>query len=350
MSVFDNPAFDGHERVVFFYDAASGLKAIIALHSTTLGPAAGGCRVWSYASDEEATTDALRLSRGMSFKNAMANLGLGGGKAVIMIPEGATLTTEMLEAFGRFVDSLDGSYITAEDVGMSVRAMQSVATQTRFVAGLPAEDGVAGGDPSPKTAYGVYRGMVDVLREKLGRSSMEGVSVAVQGVGNVGYFLCEYLSDAGCNLFVADIDDARVGRVCDQFGATATTLDDILFQDVDVVAPCALGAILNKDSIPKISAKLVAGAANNQLATDADGERLRSRGVLYCPDYVINAGGIISCGIEYEGSADAAEVDRQIEAIGPRLLQIFANAEERKLATNVVTDEMAQAIIESHRA
>ena len=334
----------------FFYDPASGLKAIIALHSMTLGPAAGGCRVWSYASDEEATTDALRLSRGMSFKNAMASLNLGGGKAVIMKPEDAPLTTEMLEAFGRFVDSLDGSYITAEDVGMSVRAMQSIASQTRYVAGLPAQDGVAGGDPSPKTAYGVYRGMVDVMREKFQKSTLEGISVAVQGVGNVGYHLCEYLSDAGCDLFVADIDAARVGRVCDQFGATAITLDEILFQDVDVVAPCALGAILNKKSIPKISAKLVAGAANNQLATDADGELLRSRGILYCPDYVINAGGIINCGVEYEGTADDAEVNRQIEAIGPRLLQIFETAEERKQPTNVVADEMAQAIIQSYRA
>ena len=345
MSVFSSVAFDDHEAVHFCADASTGLRAIVAIHSTVRGPAAGGCRVWSYADEEDAIVDVLRLAQGMSFKNAMADLALGGGKAVILRPADSPITAAQLERFGGFVEALGGRYITAEDVGMSVETMQHVARATTYVAGLPSEGGAAGGDPSPKTALGVFHGMQAAVHVHLKRTSLEGVRVAVQGVGHVGMALCAMLHDAGAELLVADIDAERVSEAERRFGATPVALDAILAEDVDVIAPCALGGVFDARSIPTLQAKVIAGAANNQLATDDDGRRLHERGILYCPDYVINAGGIINVASEYAGDVTDAEVDRRVIAIGDRLREVFDRARATAEPTNVVANEIATGLI-----
>jgi leucine dehydrogenase len=350
LSVFDNPAFDDHERVLFCRDPGAGLSAIIAVHSTALGPAAGGTRQWTYASDEDAIYDVLRLSQGMSYKNAMAGLKFGGGKAVIIKGDDFRPSDALYARFGDFVDTLNGDYITAEDVGMTPEIMQMIATRTKHVTGLPVTGGKAGGDPSPKTAHGVHCGIQAAVRHRLGRDDLDGLSVAVQGVGNVGYHLCKELSAAGARLFVADIDAARVERVCSEFGAEPAELDDVLFLDVDVVAPCALGAVLTRDSIPKLKAKVVAGGANNQLETPEDGQRLLDAGILFAPDYVINGGGIINVACEYYGDVDDAGVMQLVEKIGPRLTGIFEEAGERGEPTNSVADAQARRLIAAGRA
>ena len=345
MAVFNDSAFDNHERVLFCRDETVGLFAIIAIHSTALGPAAGGCRLWNYDDADAAVHDVLRLSQGMSYKNAMAGLRFGGGKAVIAKTKDFTGSDALYERFGEFVDTLDGDYITAEDVGMTPDIMQTIARKTRHVTGLPREEGKAGGDPSPKTAYGVLRGIESAVRFKLRRDDLEGLKVAVQGVGHVGYYLCKYLHEAGSTLIVSDIDSARTQRVCDEFGASAVGLDDILSQDVDVISPCALGAILDEESIPRIKASIVAGGANNQLSTHEDGQRLSDAGILYAPDYVINGGGIINVACEYEGNVDDAEVMELVARIGPRLTRVFEEAESTGQPTNVVADAHAKQII-----
>lgn len=345
MSAFSNPAFDEHERVVFCNDAATGLKAIIAVHSTALGPAAGGCRLWQYASDEDALFDVLRLSRGMSYKNAMAGLRFGGGKAVILKESGFKPSDALFERFGEFVDAMGGDYITAEDVGMSVSVMETIARRTKFVSGLTQRAGHAGGDPSPKTAFGVFKGIEAAVRFRLKKDSLEGLTVAVQGVGNVGYYLCRYLHETGARLLVADIDESRVQRVADEFGAVGVPLTDILFQVADVIAPCALGAVLSETSIPRLNTQVIAGGANNQLATDADGRRLADAGILYAPDYVINGGGIINVASEYYGDVGEDEVIKRVAAIGPRLEGIFAEAEKTGRPTNEIADAQARRII-----
>ncbi len=345
MSVFDNPAFDAHERVQFCHDPESGLHALIAIHSTALGPAAGGARMWQYATEADAITDVLRLSQGMSYKNALAGLKLGGGKAVILKSADFVESDALFEAFGTFVEQMGGAYVTAEDVGMRVDIMEVIARRTRYVTGLPQREGQAGGDPSPKTSWGIFNGIEAAVSFKLKRDSVDGLRVAVQGVGNVGYHLCRYLHQAGARLVVADIDEARVARAVSEFDATAESLDSILYADVDVVAPCALGAILDADSIPRLKTPIVAGGANNQLATHADGQRLFDADILYAPDYVINAGGIINVASEYYGDADDDEVVRRVTAIGDRLTGIFAEARISGQPTNVVADEQARRII-----
>lgn len=347
MSVFNNPAFDDHERVVFCRDAKVGLSAIIAVHSTALGPGAGGARQWSYADSDAALYDVLRLSQGMSYKNAMAGLKFGGGKAVIIKGDGFIASDKLYERFGEFVDTLNGDYITAEDVGMTPSIMQSIAKKTRYVTGLPNTGGKAGGDPSPKTAFGIFCGIKAAVAHKLKRANVDGVKVAVQGVGNVGYHLSKLLSEAGASLIVADIDQSKVDKVCVEFGAKKASLQDILFQDVDVVAPCALGAVLGKESIAKLRTKIVAGGANNQLESFEDGRRLREAGILYAPDYVINGGGIINVACEYYGDVDDRGVFELVERIGPRLERIFAEADKREMPTNEIADELAKNIIAS---
>ena len=345
MTVFSNPAFDDHERVLFCRDEATGLCAIIAIHSTALGPAAGGTRLWTYASDDEALYDVLRLSQGMSYKNAMAGLKFGGGKAVVMKTPDFEGSDALYERFGEFVESLGGDYITAEDVGMSVDIMDIVARKTRYVSGLTLQSGKAGGDPSPKTAYGIYRGILAAAKARLGRDDLDGVRVAVQGVGHVGYELCKLLHAAGAALLVADLDEARVDRVCAEFGAERVPDAEILFVDADVLAPCALGAILHEESIPGIKARIVAGGANNQLRSQGDGQRLADAGILYAPDYVINAGGIINVACEYFGDVDDAGVMDLVARIGPRLSAIFDEAERTGEPTNVIADRQARKII-----
>ena len=345
MTVFSNPAFDDHERVLFCRDEATGLCAIIAIHSTALGPAAGGTRLWTYASDDEALYDVLRLSQGMSYKNAMAGLKFGGGKAVIMKTPDFEGSDALYERFGEFVESLGGDYITAEDVGMSVDIMDIVARKTRYVSGLTLQSGKAGGDPSPKTAYGIYRGILAAAKARLGLDELQGVRVAVQGVGHVGYELCKLLHAAGAALLVADLDEARVDRVCAEFGAERVSDAEILSVDADVLAPCALGAILHEESIPGIRARIVAGGANNQLRSQEDGQRLADAGILYAPDYVINAGGIINVACEYFGDVDDAGVMDLVARIGPRLSAIFDEAKRTGEPTNVIADRQARKII-----
>ncbi len=345
MSVFSNSSFDNHERVLFCRDEKTGLSAIIAVHSTVLGPSAGGTRQWAYASDEDALYDVLRLSKGMSYKNAMAGLKFGGGKAVIIKSENFKASDELYARFGEFVETLSGDYITAEDVGMSPQIMQTIATRTQYVTGLPAESGKAGGDPSPKTALGIFGGIEAAVRFKLGRETLQGTSVAVQGVGNVGYNVCAMLHEAGATLTVADIDQTKVQRVCDEFGATAVALDEILFCDVDVLSPCALGAVLTAETIPKLQAAIVAGAANNQLQTPEDGQRLEDAGVLYAPDYVINGGGIINVACEYSGDVDDDGVLELVAKIGPRLTEIFEASAATGRLTSDIADERARQII-----
>jgi len=345
MAAFEDSAFDAHERVLFCHDARTGLKAIIAIHSTALGPAAGGTRLWSYASDDEALHDALRLSQGMSYKNAMADLRFGGGKAVIIGSPDFKGTDALYERFGEFVEQLNGDYVTAEDVGMSVDIMEKVARTTRFVAGLSQKKGRAGGDPSPKTSFGIFKGIEAAVRFKLGNESMKGLSVAVQGVGHVGYYLCKYLHEAGANLIVADFDDARVKRIADEFDGRGVALGDILSQRADVVAPCALGAVMNERSIPELQTTIVAGGANNQLESAEDGQRLHDAGILYAPDYVINGGGIINVASEYYGDASDDEVWDRVAAIGPKLTGIFEESASTGKPTSVVADEQARRII-----
>ena len=347
MAAFDDSAFDDHERVVFCHDKATGLKAIIAIHSTTLGPAAGGTRLWSYDTDDEALHDVLRLAQGMSYKNAMAGLKFGGGKAVIIKTPDFSGSDALYERYGEFVDQLNGDYVTAEDVGMSVEIIEKVARRTGYIAGVSRQAGKAGGDPSPKTSFGIFKGIEAAVRFKLGNDSVEGLKVAVQGVGNVGYHLCRFLDEAGAKLVVADIDETRVGRVVEEFGAEAVALDDLLRQKVDVIAPCALGAILNENTIADLDTAVIAGGANNQLETPADGQRLHDAGILYAPDYVINGGGIINVAAEYYGDLTDDEIWDRIAEIGPRLTGIFEESRDSNRPTNEIADDQAKRIIAS---
>ncbi len=345
MTFFENAENRGHESVHQFYDSNTGLKAIIAIHSTALGPAAGGCRMWSYDGEANAIRDALRLSRGMTYKNAMAGLPLGGGKAVILADPDVPPSDDLFRAFGRFVDSLGGRYITAEDVGVSVDSMRSIKEVTDYVAGLPPAEGSAGGDPSPWTADGVFLGLLAAVRHRLGHDSFANLRVAVQGVGKVGYDLCRQLHAAGANLVISDVNEKHLARARADFGAQVVTPGEILFENVDVLSPCAMGAILDECSIPKIKASVIGGAANNQLATEADGKRLYDRNILYAPDYVINGGGIISVSLEYMGNKTEADVHTQIALIPGRLTDIFVAADSLKKPTNVIADSMAEAIV-----
>jgi leucine dehydrogenase len=344
--MFDNPSFDAHERVVYGHDARTGLKAIIAVHSTARGPGAGGCRFWQYRSSDEALTDALRLSRGMSYKNAMAGLPLGGGKAVVLLDPRHPKSTEQLQAFGRLVDSLGGAYITAEDVGASVADMEVVATQTRYVSGLPQTAVDADGNPGPKTALGVFLGIQSAVRFQLGRNSLDGLTIAVQGLGGVGYELCRLLAKDGAKLRIADIRPALVKKVAEEFRAEASTPENILFEQADVVSPCALGAGFDSNTIPRVKSTIIAGAANNQLATAEDGRRLHAAGILYAPDYVINAGGIISVGREYLGGATAQSIEAEIRKIPDRLTEIFGRSKATNRPTSEVADQMARQLIQ----
>ena len=341
MSVFSANDFDRHEQVVFCNDADSGLRAIIAIHNTALGPALGGCRMWNYASDADALTDALRLSRGMTFKAALAGIPYGGGKSVIIGDAKRDKTPALLKAMGRAVHSLGGRYLTAEDVGTTVDDMDVLRTITPYAHGV--SDG--SGNPSPATAYGVFLGIKAAVAHRLGRRSLDGVHVAVQGLGNVGMRLCEYLAEEGAILTVADINKDAVARAVLRFDATAVDVAEILAVEADVFAPCALGAILDDDSIPALRVSIVAGAANNQLARSDHGDALLRRGILYAPDYVINAGGVID--VVNEGPDYSEEkVLRQVDGVFETAMRIFAESEASGRATNDVARAMAIARIE----
>jgi len=338
MTVFSHPELNDHEQVVYCRDAAAGLSAIIAIHNTRRGPALGGCRLWAYADEAEALTDVLRLSRGMSYKSALAGLALGGGKAVILAEPNIANREALFLAMGRFVDSLGGRYISAEDVGVSVDDVETMARVTPHVVGTRAG---GAGDPSPATAYGVLMGIRAAVAERLGRDSLAGLRVAVQGLGHVGLHLCRMLHEAGAALVVSDIDAAAVARAMRQFGAETVTPDAVFDVDCEIFAPCALGAILDDATIPRLKAKIVAGSANNQLAAPRHGEVLMQRGILYAPDYVINAGGVIA--VSHEGPRfDKAVVTRQVARIHDTLREIFRRSTAAGIPTSAAADRLAE--------
>ncbi len=341
MSVFERPSFDGHESVHFFSDADTGLKTIIAIHSTALGPGAGGARMWTYPSSEEALRDVLRLSRGMSYKNAMADLPLGGGKAVILKPEGGFDRPALFEAYGRCVDALGGRYITAEDVGVGPDDMRAVRKATRHVAGLT-EGVAASGDPSPVTAKGIFNGIRTSVRRAFGRDDLAGVRVAVQGVGHVGGYLCDFLADAGAELVVTDVDKDLLAAVAERAGAEVVAPNVIYDAEVDVFAPCALGAVINPETIDRLRCRVVAGGANNQLESPEMGTELAKRGVLYAPDYVINGGGIINVAAEIAGDYDPAWVAAKLDQLSATLDEVFERAAAGGRPPHEIADQMAR--------
>lgn len=339
--MFAHPDFDAHEGVYVFSDPKAQLQCVIAVHNTNRGPAAGGTRLWSYAHPKEAVTDALRLSKAMSYKNAMANLDLGGGKGVILRPEGEFDREALFAAYGRAVEKVGGQYITAEDVGVSPADMRVIKTQTDFVAGLD-EGPAASGDPSPVTAEGVFRGIKVAARHKFGLESLKGVRVAVQGLGHVGYGLCEHLHRAGCQLVVADINQAVLDKAQAELGAVIVAPEKIHAQTVDIYAPCALGGAISYHTLPEMRAGIIAGAANNQLFTPDMGEACRQMGILYAPDYVINAGGIINVAAEVSGSYSRDWVAGKLDELEVTLKTIFDRAAEEGRSTHEVAGEMAR--------
>ena len=339
------PDFDAHEQILFVDDEKCGLKAIIALHSTHLGPAAGGARFWHYAKDDDALTDALRLSRGMSYKNAMAGLPLGGGKSVLLADQNRNKTPDMLHAFGKAVEGLGGRYVTAEDVGINVADMIEVARSTKYVAGLPNSAGDVGGDPGPHTSLGVFLGIKAAVKRGLGKDNLAGLHIAMQGAGSVATGVALHACAEGAKLSIADVDPAKAQKLADATNGKVVSPDEILALEADVLSPNALGAILTEQSIAALRTPVVAGGANNQLATPADGQRLHARGILYAPDYVINAGGIINVCTEYLGDGDAGLVRQRIEGIPVRLEQIWSESAETGRDPAAVADAMAQRLI-----
>lgn len=342
VAVFNQVEFDNHEQVVFCADEKSGLRAIIAVHSTKLGPAVGGCRMWNYVSDEAAVTDVLRLSKGMTYKNAVARLPFGGGKSVIIGDAKTIKSEELFRAFGRQLERLGGTYYSAEDVNITTGDVMIMHKETNYVLGLEGKSG----NPSPFTALGTFLGIKAAMQHKHGHQDLKGLKVSVQGLGAVAYGLCKYLHEAGAELFVTDINQASIDRVVTDFGATAVGVDEIYDLDVDVYAPCALGATVNDNTIPRIKAGIIAGCANNQLAESRHGDILRDKGVLYAPDYVINAGGIINVYYETkpEGYSSAAST-KHVEGIYDTLIEIFKRADEENKSTHHIADELAREII-----
>ncbi|MCF7805527.1 MAG: leucine dehydrogenase [Candidatus Marinimicrobia bacterium] len=348
MGIFDLLNRRGHEEVMFCSDPDVGLRAIIAIHDTTLGPALGGTRMWPYDSEEEALKDVLRLSRGMTYKAAAAGLNLGGGKAVI-IGDPKTMKNEgLFRSFGRFVEGLGGRYITAEDVGTSVRDMEWVRVETDYVTGI-AEALGGSGDPSPVTAMGVFYGIKAAAKRRWDNEDLAGKTVAVQGAGHVGYYLCRDLYDAGANLIVTDIDADRVNRVVEEFDAKAVGLDAIYEADAEIFAPCALGAIVNDETLEKFKFEIIAGAANNQLENEEiHGKTLREKNILYAPDYVINAGGLINVANEIEGYHRERALN-QAKGIYDILLEIFKVADEQDIPTYQASNHLAEQRIDKVR-
>lgn len=342
MNVFDEMATKEHEQVVYCYDRSTGLKAIIAIHNTMLGPALGGCRMWPYDNEEQALHDAIRLSRGMTYKSAVAGLNLGGGKAVI-IGDAKTMKSEALfRAFGRFVQSLAGRYITAEDVGTTVSDMEWVRMETDYVTGFSRALG-GSGDPSPVTAFGVYHGMRAAMKKIFGTDSMQGRTVALQGVGQVGFFLIGHLLSAGAKVIAADIDDEKIKRAASQYDALTFVPSDVIYDvDCDVFAPCALGGTVNGNTIPRLRCKIVAGCANNVLENeDIDGPSLVARKILYVPDYVISAGGIINVSSELEGYNRKHAIGKAA-GIFDIVSQLLAIAETENISTLKAANALAE--------
>ncbi|MCY1629448.1 branched-chain amino acid dehydrogenase [Bacillus paralicheniformis] len=336
-----------YEQLVFCQDKQSGLKAIIAIHDTTLGPALGGTRMWTYESEEAAIEDALRLARGMTYKNAAAGLNLGGGKTVIIGDPRKDKNEEMFRAFGRYIQGLNGRYITAEDVGTTVEDMDIIHDETDFVTGISPAFG-SSGNPSPVTAYGVYKGMKAAAKEAFGTDSLEGKTVAVQGVGNVAYNLCRHLHEEGAKLIVTDINKEAVERAVAEFGARAVDPDDIYSQECDIYAPCALGATINDETIPQLKAKVIAGAANNQLKETRHGDQIHDMGIVYAPDYVINAGGVINVADELYGY-NSERALKKVEGIYGNIERVLEISKRDRIPTYLAADRLAEERIERMR-
>lgn len=334
--IFDLMGEHEHEQVVFFYEPSCGYRGIIAIHDTSLGPALGGTRFWNYASDTEAVVDVLRLARGMTYKAAVAGLNLGGGKSVIVGDNKTTHREMIMRAHGRAVESLGGRYITAEDVGTSVEDMDYIHMETGHVVGMAGKSG----DPSPVTAYGTYRGIKACALKRYGTDSLEDRSVVIQGAGHVGYFLAQDLREEGAKVFIADIDESKVERCVEELGCEAVGADEVYDVDADVFAPCALGAILNEDTIPRLEVDIVAGAANNQLKRQHHAKMLQDRDILYAPDYVINAGGLINVYSELAGWT-LERSKRKAGEIYRTLLHIFEIAEDAGMTNAEAADEVA---------
>lgn len=341
MNVFDHPEFDNHEQVVFFSDEESGLRAIVAVHNSNLGPGAGGTRMWNYDSFDDAVTDVLRLSKGMSYKSAIAGLNCGGGKSVIIgdphMPR--EQKDKIMRAFARAVQTLGGRYYAAEDVGTGVDDARVMMQECDYIFGLP--DG--SGDPSPFTALGVFESLRAAVKFKLGRDDLKGIKVSVQGVGHVGYYLCGHLHQAGAELFVSDINQEALDKVVAEFGATVVKPDDIYALNVDVYAPCALGATLNDDTIPQLKATMIVGAANNQLAEPRHGDILHEKGILYAPDYVTNAGGMINASGDISDSYSKAWATEKVLALYETSMEIFIDSQKSDVPTYKIADKLAEA-------
>ncbi len=342
LSVYSQAEFDDHEQVVFCTDKASGLKAIIAVHNTNCGPGVGGCRFWNYASDEEALVDVLRLSKGMTYKNAMAGLNFGGGKAVIIGDPKKLKSEALFQAFGRALNNLNGTYYSAEDVNITTGDIMIANQVTDYVVGLEGKSG----NPAPFTALGTYLGIKAAVKHKFGRDDLNGIKLSIQGLGSVGMYLCERLHNDGAQLYVTDINQQAIDKAVNEYSATAVGLDEIYALDVDVYVPCALGASINDDTIPQLKAKVIAGCANNQLKEPRHGDKLTELGILYAPDYVINAGGIIN--IFFEQDVEGYNADKATAKVGEiydTLTQIFTRADAENMPTYKVADIMAQEII-----
>lgn len=340
MEVFKHMDTDDYEQVIFCQDKASGLKAIIAIHDTTLGPALGGARMWNYRTEEEALVDALRLARGMTYKNAAAGLNLGGGKTVIIGDPKTDKNEQLLLALGWFIERLNGMYITAEDVGTTVEDMEIIKKVTKHVVGSSLESG-ASGDPSPITAYGIYRGMKAAAKVAFGSDSLKGKTIAVQGVGNVAFKLCHHLHQEGAKLIVTDINEEALHLAKETYGAKIVDVDEIYDVDCDIFSPCALGAVINDETIPRLKAKVIAGSANNQLESEEHGKSLHERGILYAPDYVINSGGVINVAEEMVGYKKENAL-RKVEKIYDQLMNVFEISKRDNLPTNIAADRMAE--------
>lgn len=345
MSVFDNSEYDNHEQVVFCRDREAGLFAIIAIHDTTLGPAAGGCRMWPYASVNEAVTDVLRLSQAMSYKNALAGLPLGGGKSVIIGDPNKEKNEKLLTSFARFVQRIGGQYYTAEDIGIGIDDVEVLARESDYVFGLATT-----GDPSPFTARGCFEGIRAAVKHKLSRDSFEGLKVAVQGVGNVGRFICKNLHEAGAELIIADVNPEAVAYAVENFGAKAVDPEEIYSQDVDIFSPCAMGGVLNDDTIPQLNTSIVAGVANNQLAEARHDQLLHDRGILYAPDYVINAGGMLNASGDIFGQYNINQVMERVTGLYDSTLRIFEMARQEGRVASEVADDLARKKIAAGRA
>lgn len=344
--VFGQLSFDDHEQVVFCHDKDTGLKAIIGIHNTNLGPALGGTRMWNYASEWDALNDVLRLSRGMTYKSALAGLDLGGGKAVIIGDTLTQKTPELMKKFGEFVHSLSGKYITAEDVGMSTADMDTVRSVTPYVTGISESLG-GSGNPSPVTAYGVFMGLKAAVKYKFGSDDLNGKKVFVQGIGNVGATLVKHLSEAGAIVTISDINEAKLEEISLLYNATIYRGHNLFAEEMDVYSPCALGATINDKTIPQLKAKVIAGAANNQLADELkNGKDLQERGIVYAPDFLINAGGIINVYAEI-AKYDKNESLRRTENIYNTTLEILQNADKNNITTYQAAYQVAQARIDA---